>query len=63
MRPIIELCLANVDLERAPRAALDDFLANRAPPPEGDKLTRRGPGGSRFASGEYHRRMRERERP
>ena len=32
MRPIIELCLADVDLRRAPRAALDDFLKHRAPP-------------------------------
>jgi hypothetical protein len=27
-----ELCAADVDLHRAPRAAIEDFLANRAPP-------------------------------
>jgi len=31
-RPIIELCEADVCLRVAPRAAIDDFLANRAPP-------------------------------
>ena len=31
-RPIIELCEADVCLGVAPRAAIDDFLANRAPP-------------------------------
>jgi hypothetical protein len=32
MRPIIELCAAGVDLHRAPREAIEDFLAHRAPP-------------------------------
>ncbi len=40
LRPIIELCQANVDLHRAPRAALDDFLENRAPLPKEEKLSR-----------------------
>jgi transposase-like protein len=34
LRPMAELCAADVDLHRAPRAAIDDFLANRAPPRE-----------------------------
>jgi len=33
-RPIIQLCAAGVDLHRAPKAALDDFLAHREPPAE-----------------------------
>ena len=33
MRPIEELCAVGVDLQRAPREAVDDFLANRAEPP------------------------------
>jgi hypothetical protein len=33
-RPIMQLCAGDVDLHRAPRAAVDDFLANREPPPE-----------------------------
>lgn len=40
MRPIAELCAAGVDLSRAPRAALDDFLENRALPPEKDRPPR-----------------------
>jgi len=67
MRPIIELCQANVDLHRAPRAALDDFLENRAPPPKEEKLGRRGRRRGRrlkedrFNSEGYHRWMREKE--
>ncbi len=65
LRPIIELCLANVDLERAPRAALADFLENRAPPPDGEKPPRGLPmpqkgqqrRKSRFDSEEYQRWM------
>ena len=43
-RPIIQLCAGDVDLSRAPRAAVDDFLANREPPPEeaGEPGPRRG---------------------
>ena len=33
-RPIMQLCIGGVDLGRAPRAAVEDFLANREPPPE-----------------------------
>jgi hypothetical protein len=32
MRPIAQLCAADVDLHRAPRPAIDDFLQNRDPP-------------------------------
>jgi transcriptional regulator with XRE-family HTH domain len=35
-RPIAELCIGGVTLSRAPRAAVEDFLANRARPPEQD---------------------------
>jgi hypothetical protein len=37
MRPMAELCVADVDLQRAPRAAVDDYLANRAVPTEAEK--------------------------
>ncbi len=40
LRPIMQLASADVDLHRAPRAALDDFLENREPPAE--KPPRRG---------------------
>jgi hypothetical protein len=33
-RPIGQLCIGGVDLHRAPRAAVEDFLANREPPPK-----------------------------
>jgi hypothetical protein len=33
-RPITQLCIGGVDLHRAPRAAVEDFLANREPPPK-----------------------------
>jgi len=33
-RPITQLCIGGVDLSRAPRTAVEDFLANREPPPE-----------------------------
>ena len=70
MRPIIELCAADVDLRRVPREALDDFLENRAPPPDGEKpprglpMPRKGQQRrkSRFTSEEYHRWMREKVR-
>jgi hypothetical protein len=31
-RPMEQLCIGGVDLSRAPRAAVEDFLANREPP-------------------------------
>jgi hypothetical protein len=37
MRPIAELCAAGVDLHRAPRPAIEDFLAHRAEPREDEK--------------------------
>jgi hypothetical protein len=40
MRPVIELCSVGVDLRRAPREALDDFLEHRAAPPEDEKPPR-----------------------
>jgi hypothetical protein len=40
MRPIAELCAAGVDLHRAPREAIDDFLAHRAEAREEDKPPR-----------------------
>ena len=49
MRPIAELCAAGVDLHLAPRAAVDDFLENRAEPPEDEKPPRsRGRGNRRY---------------
>ena len=41
-RPIHQLCAAGVDLSRAPRAAVDDFLANREPPPQEARPRRAG---------------------
>jgi hypothetical protein len=63
MRPIAELCVADVDLHRAPRAAIEDFLANRAPPREEERPRGGGRGRrhSRYTSEEYHRWMLERE--
>ena len=63
LRPIGELCAADVDLQRAPRAAIDDFLANRAPPREEPGPRRRGWRRRRDTSPEYHAWMREKERP
>jgi hypothetical protein len=40
MRPIVELCAAGVDLHRAPRPAIEDFLAYRAKPREDEKPPR-----------------------
>ena len=45
-RPIGQLCVGGVDLSRAPRAAVEDFLANREPPPK-DARPGRGSRGSR----------------
>ncbi len=61
MRPINELCALDVDLHRAPKAALDDFLEHRDRPHEEMMPRRRRRGQSRFTSDEYHRRMLERE--
>jgi hypothetical protein len=60
IRPIIELCLANVDLHRGPRPAIDDFLANRAPPREEEKPPRRSRG-RRLRGSKYYAWMREGE--
>ena len=46
-RPIQQLCVAGVDLSRAPRAAVDDFLANREPPPKDVRPRRSGRGSRR----------------
>lgn len=59
-RPIAELCLGGTDLSRAPRAAVEDFLANRERPPEADLPPR---GSRRSRRWREHARMRERERP
>jgi hypothetical protein len=58
-RPIIQLCAAGVDLSRAPRAAVEDFLANREPPPKEPGPRRRGRGSRRERE---HAWMMERER-
>jgi transcriptional regulator with XRE-family HTH domain len=58
-RPIAELCIGGVTLSRAPRAAVEDFLANRERPPE-KALPPRGSRGSR--RWREQARMRERER-
>jgi len=60
MRPIAELCAAGVDLSRAPRAAVEDFLAHRVTPPEDEKPPRsRGRRG--FTRAQQHRLMMEGE--
>ena len=63
MRPIVELCAVGVDLSRAPRAAVDDFLENRAEPPAHERPPRsRGRGNARYLTREQrHVRMLERE--
>lgn len=49
MRPIIELCSVGVDLHRAPREAVDDFLAHRVMPPEHERPPHsRGRGNRRY---------------
>jgi len=59
-RPIAELCAAGVDLHRAPRPAVEDFLENRATPPEDEKPPRsRGRRG--LTRAQRHARMLERE--
>jgi hypothetical protein len=61
-RPILQLCLADVDLHRVPRAALDDFLENREPPPEESTPRRGGRRGRRkwIGNDEHHAWMLER---
>jgi hypothetical protein len=61
MRPIAELCVADVDLSRVPRAAIEDFLKHREPPREDAKPRRRGRG-RRSAGDEHHAWMLGRER-
>ena len=60
-RPIIQLCAAGVDLSRAPRAAVEDFLANREPPRDdaGPRRRRR----RRLRRQQEHRSMMQKERP
>jgi hypothetical protein len=58
-RPIAELCVGGVTLSRAPRAAVEDFLANRERPPEKDLPPR---GSRRSRRWREQARMRERER-
>jgi hypothetical protein len=59
-RPIGQLCVGGVDLARAPRAAVEDFLANRERP-RGEDLPPRGSRGSR--RWRERARMMEKERP
>jgi hypothetical protein len=63
MRPIIELCAAGVELSRAPREALNDFLENRAKPRAEDRPPRsRGRGNPRYLTrAQRHARMVEGE--
>ena len=63
MRPIVELCAVGVDLSRAPRAAVEDFVAHRAEPREEDKPPRsRGRGNARYRTRKQrHAWMLERE--
>jgi len=62
MRPIAELCAADVDLHRAPRAAIDDYLDNRSAPREEPK--RPGRRGRRWISSDaHHAWLLEKERP
>jgi transcriptional regulator with XRE-family HTH domain len=58
-RPIAQLCVGGVDLSRAPRAAVEDFLANRERPPEKDLPPR---GSRRSRRWREQARMREKER-
>jgi hypothetical protein len=63
MRPIVELCAAGVDLSRAPRDAVQDFLAHRVPLREDEKPPRsRGRGNARYSTrAQRHEWMLERE--
>jgi transcriptional regulator with XRE-family HTH domain len=57
-RPIGQLCVGGVDLSRAPRAAVEDFLANRERPREEDLPPR---GSRRSRRWREQARMREKE--
>jgi hypothetical protein len=59
LRPVMQLCAADMDLSRAPRAAVDDFLAHREPPREKPPPFRRSRRGRRSRE---HARMMEKER-
>lgn len=59
-RPILQLCAAGVDLHRAPRAAVEDFLENRAPPRDEPGLPRRR--GRHSKRNDHHAWMLEKER-
>jgi hypothetical protein len=63
MRPIAELCAAGVDLHRAPRETIQDFLEHRATPREEDKPPRsRGMSTPKYLKeARRHARMLERE--
>ena len=58
-RPMEQLCIGGVDLSRAPRAAVEDFLANREPRPKEARPPRRGRGSRRARE---HAWMLEKER-
>ena len=61
MRPIAELASRRRDLPRAPKAAIEDYLANRAPPPVEEKPPPRGRRYNRYKSSEYHAWMMEKD--
>ena len=56
-RPIMQLCAADVVLHRAPRSAVEDFLANREPPHEEP-----GPRRRQSKRDRYHAWLLEREK-
>jgi hypothetical protein len=59
LRPIAQLCAADVDLHRAPRPAVDDFLQNRDPPRDEPGPHRRR--GRRSKRNDHHAWMLRRE--
>jgi hypothetical protein len=63
LRPVSQLCAADVDLQCAPRAAVEDFVAYREPPAEPPPRRPRGWArrGRRFSSDEHHAWMLEKE--
>jgi hypothetical protein len=60
LRPILQLCAGDVDLHCAPRAAIEDFLANREPLPK--ELRPRRSRARRSKRNAHHAWMLERER-
>ncbi len=63
MRPIAQLCAGDVDLHRAPRPAVEDFLENREPPREEFGCEQPGPRRRRRSKRrDHHAWMLERER-